>query len=61
MFEAIALFLLFRSALLERLEEGQELVRWPIPGPSSWEWVRFGERFFLQFKAGVEVYLSGVH
>jgi hypothetical protein len=49
------------SALLECLQECQQLLWRTIPATPTPKRLSFGESLFLQFKAGVKVYLSGVH
>ena len=50
-----------RSALLEGLQEGQELVRGTIPAAPTSERLHFSKSLFFQFDVGVEVDLRGIH
>ena len=54
-------FHFFQSALLEGLQEAQELVRRTIPAAPTSERLRFSESLFFQFDVGVEVDLRGIH
>ena len=59
--EESPLFCSCHSALLEALEEGQELVRRPIAAQFSGHGLRLRQRLLFEFKIGVEIQLRCFH
>src|SRR6266516_3043285 len=54
-------FCVHNSALSETLEEGQELLWWPVSAGTSGEGFCFRESLLFEFKARMKVNLSRIH
>ena len=59
--EGITLFAGFSSALLEALEEGQELLWWAITAIAPIEWLCRCQWPLLEFEVGVKINLGCLH